>query len=223
MLYENVEQIRQNVSQACQQAERKIEDVTVVVVTKSVDVVQTEEILQLGFHHLGENRVDAFLNKKASLDSKYQPIWHFIGNLQRRKVKKVINEIDYFHALDSLSLAEEIEKRAEKEIKCFMEVNVSGESTKHGFESENIEDTVQALNKMSKIKIVGLMTMAPKEADDEQIRCYFAALRQLQEKIQSLQLVQVPCTELSMGMSRDYQLAILEGATYVRIGTAFFK
>lgn len=223
MLSENVENIRQNVYNACKKAHRDTNEVTVIAVTKSIGVEKTEEVLEQGFLNLGENRADVFLEKKAAIDSKYRPIWHFIGNLQRRKVKKIINEIDYFHALDSLSLAEEIEKRAEKQLKCFVEVNVSGESTKHGFEPDDVEHFVQSVSKMNKIEVVGLMTMAPFGAEEEKVRTYFAVLKKLQEKIQALNLPNVPCKELSMGMSQDYQLAILEGATYVRIGTAFFK
>lgn len=149
--------------------------------------------------------------------------WHLIGNLQRRKVKLIINEIDCFHALDSLKLAEEIKKRVEKTLDCFIEVNVSGEVSKHGLSPEALFSFIESLAMLSKIRIVGLMTMAPKDASAKQIRKVFGTLKELRYLVQMKGFSHAPCTELSMGMSQDFQLAIEEGATFIRVGTALFK
>lgn len=143
--------------------------------------------------------------------------------MQRRKVKDVINLVDYFHALDSVKLAKEIEKRAEHMIKCFLEVNISGEATKHGFAPEDIDQALAEISQLDNVEIVGLMTMAPIDADNEQLDNIFASMKQLQIEIAAKGIANVPCTELSMGMSRDYTRAIQQGATFVRIGTAFFE
>ena len=196
---------------------------TLIGVTKSVDSSAAEELVKLGVNNLAENRVDKLLEKKESLSQYTQISWHLIGNLQRRKVKSIINHIDYFHALDSVRLAQEIQKRATHKINCFIEVNISGEESKHGIRPEELTAFVHELADLSNVSIVGLMTMAPFDADDETIRSIFASLKNLQEEICSLKLKYAPCTELSMGMSQDFPLAIIEGATYIRVGTALFK
>jgi pyridoxal phosphate enzyme (YggS family) len=149
--------------------------------------------------------------------------WHLIGNLQRRKVKNVINFVDYFHALDSVKLAEEINKRAEHKIKCFAEVNISGEESKHGFTTDELKSSLTALSALENVEIVGLMTMAPFDATEAECEDIFRQMKKLQVEISEMKLANISCTELSMGMSRDYQTAIKSGATFVRIGTEFFK
>jgi len=146
-----------------------------------------------------------------------------IGSLQRRKVKDVINLVDYFHALDSVKLAQEIQKRAEHPIKCFLQVNISGEESKHGFAPDELDDVLAEIAQLDKIEIVGLMTMAPFEASQEELQDIFSKTHQLQKQLEKKQLKNMPFSELSMGMSRDFEVAIANGATYVRIGTSFFK
>ena len=146
-----------------------------------------------------------------------------IGSLQRRKVKEVINFVDYFHALDSMKLAQEIQKRASHPIKCFIQVNISGEESKHGFAPEELDALLPEIEALDNLQIVGLMTMAPFEASQDELQDIFAATHQLQKELQKKQLKNMPFTELSMGMSRDYDVAIANGATFVRIGTSFFK
>ncbi|MGO3780998.1 MAG: YggS family pyridoxal phosphate-dependent enzyme, partial [Enterococcus viikkiensis] len=160
---------------------------------------------------------------KQHLSQKQHIKWHLIGNLQRRKVKLIINEIDFFHALDSLRLAQEIQKRAEHQIDCFIEVNVSGEESKHGISPEELFSFIKDLEGLDKVHVIGLMTMAPYDANESEVRAVFSKLRQLQESVRELHLQYAPCTELSMGMSQDFKTAIEEGATFVRIGTALFK
>jgi len=189
----------------------------VIVVTKYVTIDRAKEAYEAGLKNFGENRIEGFLEKKKHLPD--DAIMHFIGSLQTRKVKDIINEIDYLHALDRLKLAKEIEKRAEHVVKCFVQVNVSGEESKHGMSPDDVIPFIQELKDFKHIEIVGLMTMAPLTEDKIKLRQYFNQLRLLKEKVQSLNLSYAPCTELSMGMSNDFNEAILEGASYVRIGT----
>ena len=189
----------------------------VIVVTKYVTIERAKEAYEAGLKNFGENRIEGFLEKKKHLPD--DAIMHFIGSLQTRKVKDIINEIDYLHALDRLKLAKEIEKRAEHVVKCFVQVNVSGEESKHGMSPDDVIPFIHELKDFKHIEIVGLMTMAPLTEDKIKLRQYFNQLRLLKEKVQSLNLSYAPCTELSMGMSNDFNEAILEGASYVRIGT----
>lgn len=223
MLVENLNNINQKIQLACQKAQRSVADITMIAVTKSVESGTAKELAELGVENMAENRVDKLIEKKMALKNFSSIKWHLIGNLQRRKVKLVINEIDYFHALDSLKLAEEIQKRAEKEISCFVEVNITGEETKHGFKPEEVIGFIHELAPLDKIKIVGLMTMAPFDASEHDLHEVFSKLKKLQLAISDLNLLHAPCTELSMGMSNDFPIAIEEGATFVRIGTAIFR
>ncbi|BAM23066.1 YggS family pyridoxal phosphate-dependent enzyme [Streptococcus intermedius] len=221
-LEKNTSQILENVAQITQQVNRSEKSVEVIAVTKYVDSSTAKELIKAGIHHIGENRVDKFLDKYQALKDE-QVTWHLIGTLQRRKVKDVINYVDYFHALDSVKLAQEINKRAEHIIKCFLQVNISKEASKHGFTVEEIATILPELEKLEKIQIVGLMTMAPFEANEAELNAIFQQANQLQKRLQRKQIPNMPFTDLSMGMSRDYAIAIANGSTFVRIGTAFFK
>lgn len=221
-LAKNTYQVLENVAQATQKANRSKNSVEVIAVTKYVDSSTAKELIKAGIHHIGENRVDKFLDKYQALKDE-QVTWHLIGTLQRRKVKDVINYVDYFHALDSVKLAQEINKRAEHIIKCFLQVNISKEASKHGFTVEEIATILPELEKLEKIQIVGLMTMAPFEANEAELNAIFQQANQLQKRLQRKQISNMPFTDLSMGMSRDYAIAIANGSTFVRIGTAFFK
>ena len=220
-LVENADLVRQQVETARNKANRQ-DQVNVIAVTKYVDVATTEALVKTGIQHIGENRVDKFLEKYQAL-KEYDLTWHLIGSLQRRKVKDVINLVDYFHALDSVNLAQEIQKRAEHPIKCFLQVNISGEESKHGFAPDELDDVLAEIAQLDKIEIVGLMTMAPFEASQEELQDIFSKTHQLQKQLEKKQLKNMPFSELSMGMSRDFEVAIANGATYVRIGTSFFK
>lgn len=201
---------------------REKNSVNVIAVTKYVDTKTTQNLLDLGVKHIGENRVDQFLEKYDQLRD-YEVTWHFIGSLQRRKVKQIINFVDYFHALDSIRLAEEIQKRAEHSIKCFLQVNVSGEKTKHGFSPEELPEVLEKMLTFDKIELVGIMTMAPFDANEDDLLTLFDKTNILKEDLASQSLPHMPFTEISMGMTRDYPIAIAKGATFVRIGTAFFE
>lgn len=189
----------------------------VIAVTKYVTIERAKEAYQAGIRHFGENRLEGFKEKKEALPK--DAVLHFIGSLQSRKVKDVINDVDYFHALDRMSLAKEINKRAEHTISCFLQVNVSGESSKHGISLDEVNAFIEEIKQFENIKIVGLMTMAPYTDDNAYIQSLFRKLRTKRNEIKKLNLEYAPCEELSMGMSNDYPIAIEEGATFVRIGT----
>lgn len=221
-LKENTERVFQQIKDASQQAGREANSVSVVAVTKYVDVPTAEALLPLGVHHIGENRVDKFLEKYEALKGR-NITWHLIGTLQRRKVKDVIQYVDYFHALDSLKLAEEIQKRSDRVVKCLLQVNISREESKHGFSKEELLELLPELATLDKIEYVGLMTMAPFEASSDELKEIFKATQDVQLEIREKQIPNMPMTDLSMGMSRDYKEAIEFGSTFVRIGSAFFK
>lgn len=215
---ENLKVIQSKIDEAKIRSNRMNEQVEIIAVTKEVSVERTEEAIQAGLQHLGENRPEGIIAKKEAITS--NAIWHYIGSLQTRKVKQVINEIDYLHSLDRLSLVEEIEKRAHDVVNCFVQVNVSGEQSKHGFNAEEALSFIQQLGAFSKIRVVGLMTMAPNTDNQDLIRNVFRQLKQLQQEIVALGLAYAPCNELSMGMSNDFEIAVEEGATFIRVGTA---
>ena len=213
---QNLETIKKEINEHIAKSETStIPDV--IAVTKYVTIDRAKEAYEAGLRHFGENRLKGFLEKKEALPD--DVTMHFIGSLQSRKVKEVINDIDYLHALDRLSLAKEINKRADHVISCFVQVNVSGEESKHGIALDEVNDFIQQLQQYSNIKIVGLMTMAPYTEDNDYIRQLFEQLRLKRNEIKNLKLDYAPCEFLSMGMSNDYQIAVEEGASFIRIGT----
>ncbi|HEM3186260.1 YggS family pyridoxal phosphate-dependent enzyme [Streptococcus suis] len=219
----NKDAIFSAVSKAAEKAGRPSESVKVIAVTKYVDSSIANQLVNTGITHIGENRVDQFLEKYNALADK-QLTWHLIGTLQRRKVKDIIPFVDYFHALDSVKLAQEIDKRATKIVKCFLQVNVSGEESKHGFAVSEIDAALAEISLLENIELVGLMTMAPIDATDAELDEIFSKMQEIQEELATRNyLPRMPFTELSMGMSGDFERAIAHGATYVRIGSAFFE
>lgn len=218
MIQNDLQQIQYKIEQAKQSSDTSAKHVTLIAVTKQLSVEQTKIVVEAGLTHLGENRPDGLLPKHQEIGSSVT--WHFIGSLQTRKVKDIINSIDYLHSLDRMSLADEIQKRAEQPVKCFIQVNVSGEVSKHGLNEEELLNFMQQIESYDKILPVGLMTMAPADASEEDIRNQFKRLRELRDEMNQTGLLKQPMTELSMGMSGDYVIAVEEGATFVRIGTA---
>lgn len=214
---QRLQTIQQHIAKACEKTGRSVSDVQIVAVTKYVSIARAKEAIDAGIVHLGESRTDGFLQKYETIGK--EATWHFIGTLQSRKVKQIIDYVDYVHSLDRLSLAEEINKRANRTIKCFVQVNVSGEQSKHGLAPEDVLPFIETLSAFSRIQVVGLMTMAPYTDDEATIRYCFRTLRELKERVQEKQLPHAPCTQLSMGMSNDYVIAVEEGATFLRLGT----
>lgn len=215
---DNLSSINKEINAACSKVGRRPEEVKIIAVTKYVSIERAQEAFDAGVTHLGENREEGILAKWETLQDK--PTWHFIGSLQTRKVKSIIDKVDYIHSLDRLSLAKEINKRANQSINCFVQVKTSLEESKHGLEPEEVIPFIEQLKDYSNIKVVGLMTMAPLTSNEDDLRSCFQKVKVLQGEVQKLNLEYAPCEELSMGMSNDYAIAIEEGATMIRIGTA---
>ncbi len=197
-------------------------NVQVIAATKYVDVKTAKELIDLGIKHLGENRTDAFLEKYESLKDE-DVTWHFFGVLQTRKVRGVVEKLDYLHSLDSLSLASEINKRRTTPLNCFVQVNVSNDPNKSGLDESKVLGFIKSLEKYPMIRVVGLMTITRLTFNEDLLESYFLTMKDLQTSIQNLNLQFAPCTELSMGMSNDYLIAVKNGATFVRLGRILFN
>lgn len=192
-------------------------ETTVVAVTKYHTVEETLEAYEAGVRHFGENRVEGFLEKRAALPEDAHV--HFIGTLQSRKVKDISEYLTYLHSLERLSVAKKIEQLCDAPVKCFIQVNVSGEASKHGLTPDAVEAFVEELKQYKKVHVVGLMTMAPDITDEDEIRSVFIKLRELNNALAKLNADNIQLKELSMGMSNDYHIAAEEGATFIRVGS----
>ncbi|CUS78351.1 hypothetical protein JGI7_00204 [Candidatus Kryptonium thompsonii] len=223
MVSENILKIKQKIWEVCQKVGRNPDEITIVAVTKTVPVEKIKEAINAGIYDIGENRVQELLEKRNSLENVR---WHFVGHLQTNKVKYIVNFIHLIHSVDSLKLALEIDKRAEKinrPVDVLIEVNTSGEKTKYGVKPEETIEIVKQISENCKfVHIKGLMTLAAYSPDPENARPMFKMLKNLSDEIAKLNLKNVEMKHLSMGMSNDYWIAIEEGATIVRIGTAIF-
>ena len=184
-------------------------NVNLVVASKYINSDEILELRKLGIKNFGENRTDAFLKKYEELKGE-DIVWHFIGHLQTNKAKDVLNKIDYLHSLDSLKLANIIDKTRNKKLKCFVEVHMTNSSTKSGVLKEDLDSFLNELKKYEKVEVIGLMTMTEPEQTKEEKLKVFNDLRELAYKYN--------LKELSMGMSDDYQEAIKAHATYIRLG-----
>lgn len=219
-LEERIREVNTRIEEACLRSGRSREDVNVIAVTKYVSTSMTERVLDSGLAHIGENRWQNAEEKWNALGSR--GIWHFIGHLQTNKVKDVAGKFEYIHSLDRLSLAKELEKVASArnlEIKTFVQVNISGEDTKYGLEPEQAVPFLKELHQFPHIKVAGLMTMAPFEGEAEDTRPVFRGLRELRDDINRQAITREPLIDLSMGMSNDFEVAIEEGATWIRLGS----
>jgi pyridoxal phosphate enzyme (YggS family) len=237
-LRDNLERVRATIAEACRRSARSPDDVRLVAVTKYVDLEIARTLLEAGVHDLGENRVQQLVSRAEALGAanlglldteppeRGVPRWHMIGHLQRNKVRNLLRYTRILHSLDSLRLAEELEKQAEKQdltVDAFLEVNVAGEESKSGAPLSGAPAIADAIMRSAHITLRGLMTMAPFASDPEDARPYFARLRELLEQLRRDGAVGPDCVHLSMGMTIDYAVAIEEGATFVRIGSALFE
>lgn len=223
----NISKIKEEINNICKKISRNPSSIKIIAATKYANAEQIQILVNNGINNLGENKADDLVYKSSIV--KGNPIWHFIGHLQSNKVKKVVPLVEYIHSIDNLKTLEKINNFAasiNKVQKVLIEVNVSNEETKFGIKLEEVIDFIANALKYGNINICGLMTMAPLTDDYDFIRNVFKNLRiKLEESnnyFKSLNL-NVNLTELSMGMSNDYLLAIQEGSTMVRIGSAFFK
>ncbi len=224
MIKDNIKRIQEEIFEAAQHCGRNPEEITLCAVTKTVDALKAQEVLDAGVGVLGENRVQALLEKYEVL--KDRPEWHLIGHLQTNKVKYIADKVSLIHSVESVKLAEEIDKKAKacgKIQDILVEVNVAGEESKFGIRSEETESFMEKIASLENICVRGLMTIAPFPEKKGENRKYFSKLRELFVDIQSKKYDNSNIDILSMGMSRDYVDAIYEGATIVRIGTALFN
>ncbi len=198
-------------------------EIKIVAATKYITVEQTKELFDAGIYDIGENRTDSFLEKYEAYKDNDKITWHFFGVLQTRKVRTVIDKIDYLHSLDNLSLANEINKRRTTPLKCFVQVNVSADPNKSGIEENKVIPFIKNLAKYENIEVVGLMTIARFTFDEDLLAGYFETMQKLKEDVQALNLPHAPCAELSMGMSNDYLVARKYGATMVRLGSVLLS
>ncbi len=201
-------------------------NVRVVAAVKYFDVAKTKEIVEAGILDLGENRKDTFLEKYEALKA-YPITWHYFGiiKIPPKLNSAFIDSIDYLHSLDSIDLANAINKTRKRKdpLKCFVYVNIASSPNKAGLDESKVIPFIKSLAKYEKIEVVGLMTTGKNTFDEDLIASYFDAMVELQKEVQALNLPYAPCTELSMGMSNDYQIAINHGATFVRLGQIFSK
>ena len=194
-------------------------NVTLVAATKYLTSDEMKDFLKAGINNFGENRVDSFLEKYSNLKNE-QIVWHFIGHLHRNKAKKIIDKISYLHSLDSLELAKIINDN-NPNLKCFVEISINLEETKNGVPFYEAEKFFSELIKFKNLKVVGLMMIAVKNADDLSLKNQFAKLRELRDNLEKKFKISLPY--LSMGMSDDYLEAIEEGATHIRLGRILLK
>ncbi|MDD3842574.1 MAG: YggS family pyridoxal phosphate-dependent enzyme [Candidatus Izemoplasmatales bacterium] len=209
-------------SKNVQKIQSELHGQTIVAATKYVESDVIRQLVNLGITNIGENVAQALLKKQAELID-LPIIWHFLGHLQTNKVKMIINKIMYLHSLDSLHLAQEINRERTRTLDCFIEVNISNELTKTGISNVELTNFVTALAKYDKIRVVGLMGMAANTNDYTVIQQSFRKLAILRDGIEQMQLPYAPCHYLSMGMSHDYQIAIASGATHLRLGSILFR
>ncbi len=220
---ENLNSIMETIQKSAKIKNRDPKEITLVAVTKTIPPENIQEAINLGISHIGENKVQEITKKYEIIGD--QVTWHMIGHLQKNKVKYIVDKVDFIHSLDSYELAQEIEKRASKidrNIKCLLEVNISGEESKYGLSPDEVKPLLEKLQQLKYVSIVGLMTMAPFVEEPEETRQYFEGLRVLSQEIREMNLINVKMDYLSMGMSNDFHIAIEEGANMVRVGSRLF-
>lgn len=217
---ENLLRVRERIEKAAQRAGRDPKEIKLVAVSKTVEVARIREAIEAGVSILGENYVQEAEKKIEAIGRSVS--WHFIGHLQSNKAKYAVRFFDVVHSLDSASLAEELNRRAEqgdRVIKVMIEVNLSKEATKFGADEARVSNLAKRIQSLNHLSLEGLMTMPPYFDTPEMSRPYYIGLRELKDKLTG---ERIPMTELSMGMSNDFEVAIEEGATYLRVGTAIF-
>lgn len=223
MITENLEQVRKNIDEACRMAGRDPKEVTLIAVSKTKPVSMLKEAYDAGARCFGENKVQEIMDKHPQLPEDIQ--WHMIGHLQRNKVKYIVDKVSMIHSVDSLRLAQTIEQEAAKHNVCvpvLLEVNVAQEESKFGLKMDEVLPLIETIADFPHIKVQGLMTIAPYVENAEDNRDFFRQLKKLSVDIEAKNINNVSMSVLSMGMTGDYQVAVQEGATMVRVGTGIF-
>ena len=220
---DNLRLVEENIAAACKRAGRRREEVKLIAVSKTHPVEAIKEAVRYGIRSFGENKVQELKEKMETLGDELD--WHLIGHLQTNKVKYVVGKVSLIHSLESIRLAEALEKEAVKRgviVDVLVEVNIAGEDTKFGVLPENVEDFIREVAKFEHIRVKGLMTVAPIAQKSEENRKYFKNLNKIMVDLNSKNIHNVSMNVLSMGMTGDYETAIEEGATLVRVGTGIF-
>lgn len=223
MIRENLEQVRKNIEEACREVGRDPSEVTLIAVSKTKPVPLLREAYDAGARCFGENKVQEIMDKYPQLPEDIQ--WHMIGHLQRNKVKYIVDKAAMIHSVDSLRLAEAIEQEAAKhkvQVPILLEVNVAEEESKFGLKMDEVLPLIETVSGFPHIRIRGLMTIAPYVEDPEENRDIFRQLKKLSVDIETKNINNVNMSVLSMGMTGDYQVAVQEGSTMVRVGTGIF-
>lgn len=223
MITENLEQVRKNIDEACRMAGRDPKEVTLIAVSKTKPVSMLKEAYDAGARCFGENKVQEIMDKHPQLPEDIQ--WHMIGHLQRNKVKYIVDKVSMIHSVDSLRLAQTIEQEAAKHNVCvpvLLEVNVAQEESKFGLKMDEVLPLIETIADFPHIKVQGLVTIAPYVENAEDNRDFFRQLKKLSVDIEAKNINNVSMSVLSMGMTGDYQVAVQEGATMVRVGTGIF-
>lgn len=219
-LQQRIALVERRIAEACARSGRPLKDVHTIAVTKYVSLDAAQEVIANGYTRIGENRWQDAKAKWEVIGN--QAEWHFIGRLQTNKVKEVVGRFPYVHSLDRLSLAEELSRKASAtgvDVKCFIQLNISGEETKDGLAPEQLIPFAERIRAMPGIRIFGLMTMAPYEVDPESTRPVFRGLREWRDRLNASNVLPDKVQHLSMGMSNDFEVAIEEGATWIRLGS----
>jgi pyridoxal phosphate enzyme, YggS family len=223
MIVENLKEVQANIEQACKRVNRNPKEITLIAVSKTKPVTMLEEVYQAQIVDFGENKVQELVEKQEQLPKDIK--WHMIGHLQKNKVKYIIDKVELIHSVDTYALAETIQKEAKKKnviVSILIEVNIAKEESKYGVFPELAIKVVEAIAKLENIRICGLMTVAPFVENAEENRVYFQQLMKLFVDIKEKNIDNVNMQVLSMGMTGDYEIAIEEGATLVRVGTGIF-
>ena len=223
MLASNLQEVERKIMEACDKAGRAREEITLIAVSKTKPVPMLQEIYDLGVRDFGENKVQELTDKEPQLPADLR--WHMIGHLQRNKVKQVIDKAVLIHSVDSVRLAKAIETEAAKKdivVQILLEVNVAEEDSKFGLKVDEVLPAIEEIATMPHVRIKGLMTIAPFVENPEENRTVFAQLQKLSVDIAEKNIDNVSVDILSMGMTNDYQVAIEEGATMIRVGTGIF-
>ena len=223
MVSENLKEVQERVRAACARSGRNPEDVLLIAVSKTKPIELMMEAYEAGVRDFGENKVQEILRKAPEMPADVR--WHMIGHLQKNKVRQVIGKVCLIHSVDSVALAEKIEQEAEKqdlEVDILLEVNVAGEETKFGFSPEEVPAAVEEIAAFPRVHIRGFMTSAPDTETPEDNRKFFRKLSDLAVDTKSKNLDNVYVSALSMGMTNDYEVAVEEGASMIRVGTAIF-
>lgn len=223
MISENIAAVEKEIDDVCKESGRDRSEVTLIAVSKTKPIEMIEEAYKTGCRDFGENKVQELVDKYEQLPKDIR--WHMIGHLQRNKVKYIVDKVFLIHSVDSVRLAEEISKEAVKKnvsVNILIEVNVAQEATKFGLTCEEVEQMVRDIAKLPNVNIKGLMTIAPIVDNPRENKQYFQKLKKIAVDIRAKNIDNVSMDILSMGMTGDYQAAVAEGATYVRVGTGIF-